>query len=135
MAVITPAQSDIRTEETSYRSAVSESLMQKIGANINYLNDTTDTHTSDIASANAAIALINSTISIVNTTVSTNQTVPANQIWFITSFSALDATITRPNGSPEVFTGAAGGGNVILPPTTTITVTGGSFAVTKVTLV
>jgi len=39
MAEITPARSNIREEETTYRAAVSEALLTKAGASINFIND------------------------------------------------------------------------------------------------
>jgi len=45
----------IQTEETQFRSAVSESYAQNSGSAINYLNDVTDSHTADLAFQQAEI--------------------------------------------------------------------------------
>tara|TARA_Y100001937_G_scaffold13127_1_gene17129 strand:+ start:1171 stop:1713 length:543 start_codon:yes stop_codon:yes gene_type:complete len=39
MAEITPAKNNIFVEETDFRSAVSEQLLQKVGGSINFIND------------------------------------------------------------------------------------------------
>lgn len=39
MAEITPAKNNIFEEETDYKSAVSEQLLQKMGGSINFIND------------------------------------------------------------------------------------------------
>jgi len=45
MADVTPARRNIRTEEVSYRSSVSEATFSKMGASVNFINDFQyDTH-------------------------------------------------------------------------------------------
>lgn len=53
----------IQTEQAQFRSAVSESLMQGVGASVNYLLDYKISNDSSISTINGQISSINSTIS------------------------------------------------------------------------
>lgn len=72
MAAIGDSKQDILEEETQFRSAVSESTMQKIGGAINYLNTTTDSHTTSIATNASGISTNAGNISTNATNISTN---------------------------------------------------------------
>jgi len=56
MANIPSSATYIQLEETQFRSAVSESAKQSVGGSVNYLLDTTTTHSGQISSINATLA-------------------------------------------------------------------------------
>lgn len=63
MTAITPARSPMQQEETAYRSAVSESLLTKIGANINYLDTVLGELSTDVADIVSSINIEKITVS------------------------------------------------------------------------
>ena len=72
MGIIASSESKIRTEETSYRSSVSEAIAQKIGANINSLIDDKDTNTSQISTNTGNISTNTGNISTNTANIGTN---------------------------------------------------------------
>lgn len=127
MPVISPSRSDLRTEETQYRSAVGEALLQKIGANINYIHDKDDEQDVRLTNVEADIAAIQ----ISQSSPSSNFTVGARTFYyFYFAFLGGGATVTVdypavsvPN---EVISGDNQAINLFVGPSTTLTFANGA---------
>jgi len=129
MTNIVSSRSKIQSESAQYRSAVSESLLQTIGASINYLIDERDTLRTDTDANTAGVAAVFSTSSVSVSTGGT-LTTAADEIIILTHSSGGTGTATfkyttafgsvvTPTADPNVYT-ASNSSFLIIAPNSTV---------------